>query len=254
MDGQGYEVRNSLERWLVVIPARLHSTRLPRKALADIGGLPMIVRVAQNMRPLAEVGATIVVATDHKEIANVCRQHGIYFEMTSAEHQSGTDRCYEVAKRHQHPFVLNIQGDEPYLAPKEVENLIAAFSEREEADIGTLAFKCFEPTEFVKDSTVKAVRSTEGFSLYFSRSPIPASSDETILKEGFLLHQGIYCFRRAALERFCSLSVSSLERRERLEQLRALEAGLKIYVHLSSHRSIGIDTPEDLEAARAYFR
>ncbi len=267
-----------LRNWLVVVPARLASTRLPQKAILDLGGKPMVVRVYENLAPLAQAGAAIVVAVDEERVAAACRQFGVPYLMTSRDHATGTDRCAEVARLYRDPgqsassrsYILNVQGDEPFIDPKDLISLCTAFvaqqvQERALASphspvkplatrMGSLCFLSQDAERFAAPSCVKVVCSKDGHALYFSRSPIPHNRDlHGKLAGSFLVHMGVYAFDREALESFCALPPSPLEVTERLEQLRALEAGWRILMHEASGESLGIDTPADLEAARVRF-
>jgi len=244
---------NDKSAWLVVVPARYASTRLPAKPLADLGGKPMVVRVFENLRPLHQQGARVVVATDHADIVAACGRHGVPVELTDVAHQSGTDRCHEVASRFKQPFILNVQGDEPFVDCNSLLTLMAQFSADDEAGIGTLVHRNRNPDDYALTSVVKAVRAHDGRCLYFSRSPVPNMDSETVKRDGFWHHVGVYAFRRKSLSKICSLPVSPLERLEKLEQLRALESGIKIMSVETEHFARGIDTPADLELARARF-
>lgn len=244
----------ALTEWLVVVPARLGSERLARKPLQDLGGVPLIIRVAQNLRPLAELGATLVVATDAEVIVDLCAKHGFTARMTSAAHQSGTDRVAEVAAAHQHPFVLNVQGDEPQITADDLVTLMTAFAQKPTAAIGTLVYRASDPKVAADPNTVKAIRTTDGWGLYFSRAAIPydrGAGDRQHLPAEFWHHLGVYAFRREQLQKFVRLPPSPLEQTERLEQLRALEAGWPIWLEPAATFARGIDTQEDLDAARA---
>lgn len=246
--------RTDLHDCLVVIPARLTSTRLPEKPLQDLEGKALIVRTHDAVLPLATHGATVIVATDSDKIKKTCDKAGISCQMTSTGHESGTDRTWEVAARFpNHGLILNVQGDEPFIKPEVLLRLVAAFRARPTADIATLVVPRQDFAAFHNANIVKAVRGQDDFALYFTRAPAPYPRDD--LKSGsFLHHQGVYLYRRAALERFCQLPPSPLETTEKLEQLRALEAGMRLLLVESHELGIGIDTPEDLEAARARYR
>lgn len=246
----------NLASWLVVVPARLGSERLPKKPLADLGGKPLIVRVCENLAPLAAAGARIVVATDAPSVEDACRAAGLDVAMTRADHPSGTDRCWEVASRHDAPFIMNVQGDEPFVGTDDLIGLAAAFAASAESDMGTLVFSSDDPKLALDPNAPKVVRSASGHALYFSRSLIPYDRDAKArahVPVRVWLHLGIYAFRRPRLEAFVSLAPSSLEKTEKLEQLRALENGWRILAHEAKTHARGIDTPSDLEAARARF-
>ena len=235
---------------LILIPARMASTRLPGKPLADIAGEPMIVHVWRRARE-ANLGP-VWVATDSPEIAAAVEKAGGRATITRGNHASGTDRIHE-ALREADPaghagIVVNVQGDEPTLNPADLVAAAALLSDRS-VDIATLAAEIVETHERDDPNVVKVVGSAVGpqrlRALYFTRATAPAG-------EGPLYHHiGLYAFRRAALERFVTLPPSPLERRERLEQLRALEAGMRIDAAIVASVPLGVDTPADLETARA---
>lgn len=235
---------------LILIPARMASTRLPGKPLADIAGEPMIVHVWRRARE-ANLGP-VWVATDSPEIAAVVEKAGGRATITRGNHASGTDRIHE-ALREADPagragIVVNVQGDEPTLNPADLVAAAALLSDRS-VDIATLAAEIVEPHERDDPNVVKVVGSPVSpqrlRALYFTRATAPAG-------DGPLYHHiGLYAFRRAALERFVTLPPSPLERRERLEQLRALEAGMRIDAAIVASVPLGVDTPADLETARA---
>lgn len=235
---------------LIVIPARMASTRLPGKPLADIGGRPMIVHVLERAR--ASGAGRAVVATDADEIAAAVRAAGGEAVMTAAHHRSGSDRVFEAAGRldpdGRHGIVVNLQGDLPTLDPALVAACLAPLAEPT-ADLATLAAEITAERERDDPSVVKVVGSPLAGgralrALYFTRATAPWG-------EGPLYHHiGIYAWRRAALARFVALPPSVLEMRERLEQLRALEAGMRIDVGLVDTVPVGVDTPADLARAR----
>ncbi|GGD05566.1 3-deoxy-manno-octulosonate cytidylyltransferase [Aureimonas glaciei] len=237
---------------LILIPARMASTRLPGKPLADIGGLPMIVRVAE--RATAAGLGRVVVATDTLEIRQSLLSHGFEAVMTRLDHPSGSDRIFEALKALDPDgaveTVINLQGDLPTIEPELVRQVLAPF-EDPRCDIATLAVEITEEGERINPNVVKLVGSPLGptrlRALYFTRATAPWG-------EGPLFHHiGLYAYRRAALERFVSLPPSPLETRERLEQLRALEAGMRIDAEIVTAVPLGVDAPDDLEKARAMF-
>ena len=237
-------------RILAVIPARLGSTRLPRKPLRQIAGLPMIGHV---YRAVAESGvlsaSDVVIATDSGEILDVCRTHGWNAEMTSEKHRSGTERVHEIAQRHAADVYLNIQGDEPLTRPEHIRDLIAVM-QRADVEVGTLKTP-MPPHDVQNPNAVKVVTASDGRALYFSRATIPFD------REGaggtYFKHLGFYGYRRRALDLFCSWPESALERSERLEQLRFLENGISIFVGETPFDTVGVDTEADLAAAEGYF-
>lgn len=242
--------RFASDRTLVLIPARMASTRLPGKPLADIGGLPMIVQVAKRAAE-AEVGR-IVVAVDHQGTFDAVAGAGFDVVMTRQEHQSGSDRIFEALQKAdpeaRAEFVINVQGDLPTIEPDAVRAALRPM-ENPEVDISTLTVEITDEHEKTNPNVVKIVGSPLSENrlraLYFTRATAPHGA-------GPLYHHiGLYAYRRAALERFVSLGPSVLERRESLEQLRALEAGMRIDVEIVDSVPLGVDTPADLEKARA---
>jgi 3-deoxy-manno-octulosonate cytidylyltransferase (CMP-KDO synthetase) len=235
---------------LILIPARMASTRLPGKPLADIAGLPMIVQVLRRAEA-AQIGA-VVVATDDETIAAAVDKAGGRAVMTRADHVSGSDRIHEalgvVDADNRARIVVNVQGDLPTLGPADLAAALAPLRDPA-VDIATLAAEIRKPHERSNPNVVKVVGTPvtprQLRALYFTRATAPTG-------EGPLYHHiGLYAYRRAALERFVKLPPSPLEQRERLEQLRALEAGMRIDVAIVDSVPLGVDTPEDLEAARA---
>lgn len=236
----------------VVIPARLASTRLPNKPLADIAGLPMIVRVAQRA---AESGAgRIVVATDAPEVAVACAAHGVRALMTRADHPSGSDRLAEAAEQlglADDAVVINVQGDEPLIAPSMIDACAATLEAQTDCVMATVAHALTDPSEFANPNVVKLVTDHAGRALYFSRAPIAWWRDGAGQPNQALRHVGLYAYRAGFLRRFPTLAVSPLEQIESLEQLRVLWHGERIAVHVSAERpGPGVDTPEDLERVR----
>ena len=234
---------------LGIIPARYQSTRFPAKALADIGGKPMIQRVYEQAVK-AQTLADVVVATDHEEIAQ-CVQH---FEgkvvMTNPGHPSGTDRCYEALTLQPttYDYAINIQGDEPFINPAQID-LLASLLDNV-TRLATLAKKIEDPSEIHDENVVKVVFAHDGQALLFSRAAVPHvrnyAKEDWIHHQDFFKHIGIYAYRVDVLEQITQLPPSSLERSESLEQLRWLENGYPIKVAETIYPSIGIDTPEDL--------
>jgi len=230
-----------------VIPARLGSTRLPRKVLRELAGRPMVEWV---WRAAAASGLMdpVLVATDSEEVAAVCRQCGVPVQMTSPDCPSGSDRVREVASRIEADIIVNIQGDEPTLTPDFFPPLLALF-DRPEVEVATLAVPC-APDEIADPNAVKVVTALDGRALYFSRATIPFDRDQSG-HAAYRKHLGIYAYRRAALERFAALPPSPLEKLERLEQLRLLENGIALYVADAPRDTIGVDTEADLARAEA---
>tara|TARA_R110000751_G_scaffold71441_10_gene144910 strand:- start:30217 stop:30954 length:738 start_codon:yes stop_codon:yes gene_type:complete len=234
---------------LVLIPARMASTRLPGKVLADIAGLPMVVQVAKRARE-ADLGR-VVVATDSHEVLNAVQAHGFEAVMTGADHQSGSDRIYEALQlldpQGEVEIVVNVQGDLPTIEAKTVRAALEAL-QMPQTDIATLAVEITDEEEKTNPHVVKVVGSPLAENrlraLYFTRATAPYG-------DGPLYHHiGLYAYRRDALSRFVGLGPSPLEKREKLEQLRALEAGMRIDVAIVDSIPLGVDTPADLEQAR----
>lgn len=237
----------STQRIVGVIPARIGSTRLHRKALRLIAGRPL---VEWTWRAAADSGlmSPVLVATDSDEIAAACRQRSIPVAMTSPDCASGSDRVREVAAQVDADIYVNIQGDEPTLTPDFFAPLLALFS-RPEVQVATLAVPC-APEDVSNPNAVKVVTAVDCQALYFSRATIPFDRDEAGYS-GYRKHLGIYAYRKAALERFAALPPGRLEIVERLEQLRLLENGIGIYVAEAPADTIGVDTEEDLARAEA---
>lgn len=238
---------------LVLIPSRMASTRLPGKPLADIGGRTMIVRVAE--RAVESGAGRVAVATDSPEIAETVRKAGFDAVMTGSDHQSGSDRIFEAAGLLDPDgaceVVVNLQGDMPLVDPAIVRAAIEPLADPA-VDIATVCVEIVEEEERTNPNVVKVVGSPVDArrmrALYFTRATAPWG-------DGPLYHHvGIYAFRRRSLERFVTLGPSALERRERLEQLRALEAGMRVDVAIVDAVPLGVDTPADLERARGLLR
>jgi len=234
---------------IAVIPARYGSTRLPAKALADIGGVPMIVRVWRQVR-LARSIERAIVATDDERIAAPVRAAGGEAMMTSAAHQSGTDRIAEVARSVHADIYINVQGDQPFTDPRDLDAVAAPMLTDSSIDMATLATPIVDLEEFRNPTKVKVVCDATGNALYFSRSPIPYPRDIEGVPAGALRHIGIYAYRWEFLLKFASLAPGKLEQLEKLEQLRALENGYRIRVVDSVSPQLEIDTAEDLDRAR----
>ena len=238
---------------LILIPARLSATRLPGKPLADIAGDPMIVHVLRRAEA-AELGP-VVVATDSEVVATAVEKAGGRAVMTRADHLSGSDRIFEalgiIDPKGIARIVVNVQGDLPTIAAADIRASVALLDDPD-VDIGTLAAVIVKDDERTAPSVVKAIGTEMSprrlRALYFTRATAPAG-------EGPLYHHiGLYAYRRAALERFVKLPPSPLEQREKLEQLRALEARMRIDIAIVDSVPLGVDTPEDLEAARSLLR
>ena len=227
---------------IAVIPARLASTRLPRKMLREIAGKPLIGAVYEAVRS-SPLLAEVLVATDSEEIMQVCREHGWKAQLTSPAHRSGTERVHEVSNRESADVYINVQGDEPLLHPEHISTLLRVM-ESPSAGVGTLMTPAID-VDIPNPNAVKVVTDLSGRALYFSRATIPFDRDGT--RPRYFKHLGFYAYRKPALDRFVTLPESSLERSERLEQLRFLENGISIYVGETPHDSVGVDTEEDLQ-------
>jgi 3-deoxy-manno-octulosonate cytidylyltransferase (CMP-KDO synthetase) len=242
-------MKQGQEPMLLIIPARMAAARLPGKPLADIGGVPMVVRVARQAE-LAAVGR-VAVATDSREIADVVEAAGHEAVMTRDDHRSGSDRVFEAAMKldpeGKADVILNIQGDIPAIEPDTIRRSVMPLA-LSQADLATIAVEISDEAEKTNPSIVKVVGTPIGErllrALYFTRATAPYGA-------GPLYHHiGLYAWRRSALSRFVSLAPSTLEKRESLEQLRALENGMRIDVAIVDSVPLGVDTPADLERAR----
>lgn len=243
----------------VLIPARLASTRLPNKPLADIAGLPMVVRVAQQAAKSA--ASRVVVAADDESIVWVCRQHGVEAVLTGTHHLSGSDRLAEACDLlglAGDEIVVNVQGDEPLIAPMLVDEVVNLLAQRPLASMATAAHPVQTAADFQNPNVVKVVLDTQGHALYFSRAPIPCVRD-AVGADGWqagqpLRHIGIYAYRADFLRRFPQLPPAPLEAAEALEQLRVLWHGLRIAVYVTQQApTAGVDTAEDLARVRQVF-
>jgi len=226
---------------IAVIPARLASTRLPRKMLRDIAGKPLIARTYEGVRS-CQLLADVIVATDSEEILQLCRQQGWHARMTSAAHRSGTERVQEISSLVPADVYVNVQGDEAMARAAQIATLLELMRDPG-VEVGTLKTPA-APEDVRNPSAVKVVTDVRGRALYFSRATIPHDRDGSDPR--YFKHLGFYAYRKTALERFCKLPESSLERAERLEQLRFLENGIAIHVAETPFDTIGVDTEEDL--------
>jgi 3-deoxy-manno-octulosonate cytidylyltransferase (CMP-KDO synthetase) len=231
-------------RVLAVIPARLASTRLPRKPLREIAGRPMLAHVYEAVRRSPLLGhADLLVATDAEEIVRLCKDRGWNAMLTSAQHRSGTERVYEVARKVPADVYLNIQGDEPLTRPEHIAGLLEVMRD-ESVQVGTLKTPA-APHDVNNPNAVKVTTDASGRALYFSRATIPCDRDGAG-QTRYFKHLGFYAYRPEALARFCGWPESELERSERLEQLRFLENGVAIHVGETPFDTVGVDTEEDL--------
>jgi len=230
-----------------IIPARYDSTRLPGKALADINGKPLIQHVCERVG-MAETVSRVVVATDDKRIARTVKAFGGFSIMTSPDHACGTDRVAEAATTIDGDIILNVQGDEPLIEPDIIDGVVKRILDDDDIVCSTAASPIKNERDYTDPNAVKVVMDGSGRALYFSRAPLPYRCDGGF--GGAYLHAGLYCFRRRFLLRLATLPQTPLEKAEKLEQLRILENGFHIGVFVDSYRSIGVDTPEDLERVR----
>ena len=242
-------------KFMAIIPARYASTRFPGKPLAVLGGKTVIQRVYEQVSSLLD---EVYVATDDERIFQAVESFGGRAVMTRTDHKSGTDRIEEAAEKigSDADVIINVQGDEPFIQPSQIETLMHLF-DAPETQIGTLG-KRFETIEGVENpNSPKIVTDNRGFALYFSRSPIPyvRGIDRNLWLEAypFLKHLGIYAYRREVLREVTQLTQGRLEKAESLEQLRWLENGYRIRVGLTDVETVGIDTPEDLQRAEEFL-
>lgn len=257
--------KNPPKQVIAIIPARYESTRLPGKMLLPIGGKPLILHTLERAQAAATVDR-VIVATDDERIFNAVKHAGGEAVMTSPDHQSGGDRIAEVAESlPEGSIIVNVQGDEPLISPQTINRAVRALLEDDVADMSTT----WEPIESLGDllngKNVKLTVSDKGYALYFSRSPFPWPRDASLRYNGdpnvaietepellrnYKKHTGLYIYRREYLLKFTKLPQTWLEKYEMLEQLRALENGAKIKVVKADDKSIGVDTPEDLDRVR----
>jgi 3-deoxy-manno-octulosonate cytidylyltransferase (CMP-KDO synthetase) len=234
---------------IAVIPARLASTRLARKALRDLAGIPMIGRVYKGVSASAML-ADIIVATDSEEIMAICLKHGWHARMTSSQHRSGTERVHEVSDQVAADVYLNIQGDEPLTRPEHIASLLDVMRDPA-VPVGTLKTLAVD-VDISNPNAVKVVTDCAGRALYFSRSTIPHDRDQ--VRPHYYKHLGFYAYRKPALDQFVAFTESVLEKSERLEQLRFLENGIPIYVGETPYDTIGVDTEEDARRVEEIIR
>ena len=246
-----------------IIPARYASSRLPGKPLLEIAGKPMILHVVERAQSVSAINR-VIVATDDERIFQVVTAAGAEAMMTSPTHPTGTDRLAEVAAQLDAEIIVNVQGDEPFIAPATIEAALQPLLEDASIVMATTCEPILSAADLLNPNVVKVVMDRAGFALYFSRQPIPfpraevlAHGDLTValqaqpeLLDRFAKHTGMYVYRHTFLLEYARLSPTPLEQAEALEQLRALEHGYRIKVIKAAHRSIGIDTSEDLAAAR----
>ncbi len=249
---------------VAIIPARYASSRFPGKALADIAGKPMIQHTYERVQQ-ATLVSRILVATDDDRIAQAVTHFGGEAMMTSSTHPTGTDRLAEVARGLTDELIVNVQGDEPLIHPDMIDTVVRLLGEEADLPMSTLRIRIETPDDIFNPAITKVVTDLNGYALYFSKGPIPFCRNEwgDFTRRGTGLpdfvppqvacHVGLYAYRRDFLLRYASLSPTPLEQLEQLEQLRVLEHGYRIKVADTTHTSIGVDTPEDLERARQLF-
>lgn len=236
---------------LGIIPARYSSTRFPGKPLADIGGKPMIQRVYEQAKKAKSLN-DVIVATDDERIENAVKKFKGKVVMTSSEHKSGTDRCYEAFKKTKINFdvVINIQGDEPFIHPEQIDKVALCFNS-EDVQIATLACEIKKSEELINPNIPKVIVDKKKFAVYFSRTPIPHQREKNysdwLAHHVYYKHIGIYAYRSEVLKKITTLKQSSLELAEMLEQLRWIENGYKIKVGFTTHESVSVDVPDDLK-------
>jgi 3-deoxy-manno-octulosonate cytidylyltransferase (CMP-KDO synthetase) len=233
---------------VAIIPARYESSRFPGKALAEIGGRPMIEHVYRRTSAARSVGV-VIVATDDQRICDAVEAFGGRAQLTSTRHSSGTDRIAEVAAALTCDVVVNVQGDEPLIEPSMIDDAIAPFRLDPSLQMTTLRRRIDDARELQNPNITKVVVDRDGYALYFSRAPIPFTRDGCPPAPAWR-HIGLYVYRRDCLMRLTSLPPTAIEEAEALEQLRALDDGIRIKAIETIHDSIGVDTPEDLEIVR----
>lgn len=250
----------SVSSFTVLVPARLGSTRLPGKPLLDIGGLPMVVRVARQAQRCG--AADVVVATDAQEVAAACQAHGVRHVMTRADHSSGSDRLAEACEllglEGEH-IIVNVQGDEPLIEPGLIQRCAQMLDEHPDCPVSTVAHRIDDWADWLNPNVVKVVLDAAGRALYFTRAPVPFNRDgaphQLPTQPAPLRHLGLYAYRAGFLRRFPSLPQAPVEHTEALEQLRVLWHGECIAVHVTDQApGTGVDTPQDLERVRALYK
>ena len=234
---------------IAVIPARLASTRLPRKMLREIAGKPLVGWVYEAVRS-SSLLSDVIIATDSEEIMDSCRRHGWNVQITSPTHRSGTGRVHEVSNSIAAEVYVNVQGDEPLVRLEQIATLLDVMRDPT-VQVGTVKTPCPQE-EIGNPNAVKIVTAPDGRALYFSRATIPFDRDET--KPRYFKHLGLYAYRKPALDLFVSQPESTLEKSERLEQLRFLENGIAIYAGETPYDSVGVDTEEDLQRVAEILR
>ena len=235
--------------FLIAIPARIRSTRLPEKPLRELCGKPLIVWVVEACRRVTD---NVLVATDSERVARVVRECGVEAVLTPPELPSGTERVWEAVKELDVDYIVNVQGDEPFVKPEHVLPIVEALKKGEEYATVATPFRSFD--ELQDPNNVKVVRDRKGHAIYFSRSVIPFVRDGNLSPGNYLKHVGVYGYTKEALKRFVGWPQGFLERAEKLEQLRILENGYKIHVSVVENSPLGIDTYEDLKKAEKVLK
>lgn len=238
---------------IAVIPARFASTRFPGKALSPILGIPMVWWVVKGAGRSTLLNR-VLVATDDERIAAAVTSRGGEAVVTSSDHASGSDRVWEAAADLACDVIVNVQGDEPTISGAVIDACLRPLMERDDVDVATLKVPIRDSEELLRKDVVKVVTDSAGFALYFSRSPIPFPSDGEPDRELHFRHIGVYAYRKSALERFCKLPASLLEKHESLEQLRGLEAGMRYFVVKTDYRSIDVNSPADIVRAEEILK
>lgn len=236
-----------------VIPARFASTRFPAKVLAQIAGKPMIQHVYSKAKECRQID-DVVIACDHPDVLKAATSFGAKVVMTDPNHPSGSDRIAEVVQNLDVDIVVNIQGDEPFIDPRTIDNLAVLLKNDDQCSMGTVVKEIIDDKDFQNPNVVKCVVDAQGYALYFSRAPIPYnrnSQKPSGLKQ--FKHLGLYAYRKAFLLQYKDWPKSILEMTEQLEQLRVLEKGYRIKTVETKTESIAVDTPEDLKKAEAWF-
>ena len=237
---------------VAIIPARFESSRFPGKALADIAGRPMIEHVYRRTSAARSVGV-VIVATDDQRICDAVEAFGGRAQLTSPNHLSGTDRLAEIAAGLTCDLVVNVQGDEPLIEPSMIDDAIAPFRTDRSLEMTTLRRRMDDRSELENPNVTKVVVDRQGYALYFSRAPIPFTRAGSVPAPAWR-HIGLYVYRRECLMRLTSLAPTAMEQAEALEQLRAIEHGIRIKAIETVHDSVGVDTPDDLEKVRQMVR
>ncbi len=239
---------------LGVIPARFASTRFPAKVLAQIGGKPMIEHVWRKAKRCGHL-TDVIIACDHEDVAKAARGFGAQVVMTRRDHPSGSDRIAQAIEHRDGDVVINIQGDEPFIDPLTIDQLAQLFKDDPQCQMGTVIKPISDEKDFLNPNVVKCVVDQQGYALYFSRSPIPYNrNDAWPAGVKRYKHLGLYGYRRECLIQFTKWPKSLLESTEQLEQLRALENGIRIKTVETQSESIAVDTPDDLVKAEQFYQ